>query len=566
MAAVFRYNNAGQPRRWILDRPVNGLSTNIVNPTTGAIRYFLASDAYSGGNRIAELNAIRASFAQWQSVPGTRLRFEEGGLLDPPVDVNINDRTNVIFWAKQTTLVNGGRDDISGTLGYSFYRLANDLTLLEVDIVLNGAQYDWYTDFNDTNSPSRFIEGVVLHEIGHLIGLDHSPLGASTMMVRGLAGINPQAGLSPDEISAVQYLYPQAPGSNLFANLQGTVVRQGTATGVAGAVVCLEDTAGNTFAATVTQANGTYMLPALPSGVHQARVTPLDPAFASSTLLQPRDITVDGTFKATTDFQPTTNVPVTLVAGVTETLNFGLASGNPAFRITRIRPPTSDPFYQRVINAPAVISPGTQDVILGVYGPDLPNSGAVLSISGDGLWIGPTQFTSSAFPDLHLISITVSVATNATPGFRSFYLRQGTNLAVANGFLEIAPAVPDFDLDGLDDRFQRRFFPLFTAGEAEPTADPDGDGLNNQAEYWAGTNPLNAQSRLRIDRIIRADQGVWLEWRSEPGKRFRAWRQSGVMAPWESIAPSIDATNQQVLTFLPGNSGSAGFYRIEAIP
>ena len=43
--------------------PDPSVDTNVVNPNTKAIRYFLASDAYSTTNTAAELNALRASFA-----------------------------------------------------------------------------------------------------------------------------------------------------------------------------------------------------------------------------------------------------------------------------------------------------------------------------------------------------------------------------------------------------------------------------------------------------------------------------------------------------------------------
>ena len=116
-AFVVELNDSGDPLRWHLNPleppvppnpPDQGVHTNVVNPLTKAIRYFLASDAYSTANAPAELNAVRASFAQWQSVPGTLLKFEEGGLVAPGVDINTSDNQNVVFWAKNSTLVNGG--------------------------------------------------------------------------------------------------------------------------------------------------------------------------------------------------------------------------------------------------------------------------------------------------------------------------------------------------------------------------------------------------------------------------------------------------------------------------
>ena len=77
------YQVTGPSLFWNLTNPPVSISTNVVNPGTRAIRFFLASDAYSPTNKTNELNAIRASFAQWQSIPGSIIKFEEAGLVPP---------------------------------------------------------------------------------------------------------------------------------------------------------------------------------------------------------------------------------------------------------------------------------------------------------------------------------------------------------------------------------------------------------------------------------------------------------------------------------------------------
>src|SRR5438874_12374774 len=92
--AFTSYLANGHYLRWDLQTP--GLySANLVNPATHAIRLYLASDAYSAAHKDAELNAVRACFDQWQSVPGTSVRFEEAGFVSPGVDLK-QDGANVI--------------------------------------------------------------------------------------------------------------------------------------------------------------------------------------------------------------------------------------------------------------------------------------------------------------------------------------------------------------------------------------------------------------------------------------------------------------------------------------
>ena len=77
------YNVTGPPLFWNQTNPPTDISTNVLNPASGAIRFFLAADAYSPTNTANELNALRASFGQWQSIPGATIKIEEAGLVAP---------------------------------------------------------------------------------------------------------------------------------------------------------------------------------------------------------------------------------------------------------------------------------------------------------------------------------------------------------------------------------------------------------------------------------------------------------------------------------------------------
>src|SRR5207247_9955773 len=232
-------------------------------------------------------------------------------------------------------------------------------------------------------------------------------------------------------------------------------------------------------AGTVTRADGSYDLPAMPPGQYRLRVTLLDPSVANNVSFRIRGRDIAPAYdSAGTSFLPSTTSPVTLTAGATVTQNFSVTSGDPAFRITHIRAPSAIAESFSWSPFPVSLRPGQSNYSIGVASTNLPTSGATLIITGDGLTLGEATFTT--FSGLNFISVPISVGTNATPGLRSLVVQLGNNVAYANGFLEIQPPVPDFNFDGLDDRFQRQYFPLFTAPEAGPNADPDGDGFNNE--------------------------------------------------------------------------------------
>jgi hypothetical protein len=559
--AVYRENADGQKCRWVIHQPVEGLHTNVVNPLTHAIRIFLGTRTFSVDNHVAELNAIRASFDQWQALPGHELRFEHAGTAASGLDVNLQDHTNLVCWALDSVWVNGGLDNISGSLGLTYTRQNQDNALLETDIVLNGMEFEWFTDIHETNTAARFIEGIVTHEVGHLLGLLHSPVGGTTLFPRGTGGVNSQAGLSLDELCAMRVLYPQPGVLKSLGALHGTVTRQGNP--VWGAVVILEDESGNLVSGGITQSNGQYSLQAIPPGVYQARVSPLDPSSAAHYLCRGQDIVNDPEFKPESSFLPSTNTPFTLSAGLTVSRNFVVAQGEPAFRVNRILRATAKTNDWWAVNAPTRVLQGDSNILVGVFGERVPTKGAALQITGTGIAAGPASFHPAAIAGLNLITVMLQVRSNAAPGLRSFLVHQGTNIAWANGCLEIAPRISDDNFDGLDDEFQRAYFPLFTAAEAAPGADPDGDGLTNAQEHWVKTDPTDADSVLKIDRIELAGTQVSLAWRGQRGFNYQVMSStepSRTAATTES--PSIAGIDTEMHWTMPLKDSPTKYYWI----
>jgi len=72
------------------------------------------------------------------------------------------------------------------------------------------------------------------------------------------------------------------------------------------------------------------------------------------------------------------------------------------------------------------------------------------------------------------------------------------------------------------------------------TNDWDGDGLSNRQEYLAGTDPRDALSYLRVERLT-AGSGL-------PTLEFRAVSNKTYSILWK---PSLDSGNWSVLTNLP---------------
>ncbi len=217
-------------------------------------------------------------------------------------------------------------------------------------------------------------------------------------------------------------------------------------------------------------------------------------------------------------------------------------------------------------NGTLSLAPGQSNLYLGVYGITFP-PGADLKVSGDGLTVTNVTLNQDPFHNgfWNLLSANVQVASNATPGMRTLMVELDGQVAYANGFLEIKNPAPDQNYDGLNDLWQRKYFPLWTAAEAGPAADPDRDGVINRFEYSLGTNPLVPD--LQASMATTASGQVALTWPSSPGRQYQVWTTPQTApATWAPLRALVTATATNTVfsdAILPNTQR---YYRIQILP
>jgi subtilisin family serine protease len=121
----------------------------------------------------------------------------------------------------------------------------------------------------------------------------------------------------------------------------------------------------------------------------------------------------------------------------------------------------------------------------------------------------------------------------------------------------------DTDGNGLPDWWELEYFGHLTG--TDPNADPDHDGMDNLAEWIAGTNPTNPASSLRLTLVSATNSdGAVLNWSSVAGKTYWLERSTNLATGFNSIVATNIAATAPTNTFtdpaiLPGNTR---FYRV----
>lgn len=575
-AAVVRTESGSPPLRWNFDRYLADFFPD-QNPSTRAIRFHLGTLVSRGGVQSNEWNSVRAAFAQWQTVPGTKILFEEGAPVPNPVNVSALDGRNDVVWLPSG---NYGQGDLgerislgSGTIALTVLSLDLDFdgsttgTIVEADTLLN-RDLDYFVDYQITTASRIFLESAMLHEIGHWLGMNHSPLGGATLWWQQGSGLGAGAGLSSDDISFARAQYGKPSSLAADGTLRGTVRLGGT--GVLGALVAAERPDGVVVAGTATEPDGSFRIPGIPAGQYRLRAYPADPnTGGDASLVRGLELDVSAAQRfsaANTTFLPTLDGVVTVGAGAEVERNLTVSGGTPPFRITEVRI-GFDPASRASGDQPLLLPAGQSNLWVGVFVPAALPANAVLKITGPGLTHGNTQVIKPALRQLTLVQVPVTVAADAPPGLRSIELTANGFTASAVGFVDIEPKMPDHNFDGLDDRFQRQYFVPWTRSEAGPESDPDGDGFVNRRESAMGSDPTNRASvAYRLTLIRMTTSGTELHWESAPGRRYQAWSRETLTSGWGTVGTPVTASGE-ISKFTDTRPASAArFYRITDAP
>jgi hypothetical protein len=216
----------------------------------------------SAGEPLAAVTSLMSAENTWNNVGESKFTFSYGGttsrcpsLVDECPGPQTFDGNNDVGWVA-----------ISGccTLGVTWYSTGIDD---EADTALN-TRFRW-----TTGSGSGYdVETVLLHEIGHTLGLDHSSVSAAVMYAT-YAGV--RRSLHEDDKRGVTYLYPETGATDEISGF----VTSAFGAAISGANVTI---AGLPVSAT-SSATGQFTLSGIPKNLGSYSITATASGYNSQT-------------------------------------------------------------------------------------------------------------------------------------------------------------------------------------------------------------------------------------------------------------------------------------------
>ncbi len=165
------------------------------------VRYEVNTNSSQELGQQTTLQVVQSSYTNWAQPACSGYTYEFDG--ETNGSWNSNDGMNTLVWfynPQQRPREIGGRATIGVTL--SVFR---GNSAFDGDILFNGIDHSWTT--NAVRNGQVDSVSIITHEVGHQLGLNHSPFQNATMYAAYLGG-DGAASLAEDDINGVCDLYP----------------------------------------------------------------------------------------------------------------------------------------------------------------------------------------------------------------------------------------------------------------------------------------------------------------------------------------------------------------------
>lgn len=350
---------------------------------------------------------IDSAFEAWESLPDVNVQFAPRGVVAAATTGTKNDGRVIVSLADELF-----KDQ--GALAMTTYTFDDSGHFIDADIQID----PWLLqgDFN--------IDTALRHEVGHVLGLDHSAV-LSAVMFPYVTTRDVATAFDSDDRIAIANTYPHADPTLTGATLEGRVM--GDNGGIFAAQVVAVSTRGEPVATGLTSASGEFTLAGIPAGEYRIYAEPLDGPVAPNVL--------QGTWRQA----KATPFPTVFYGGPPLRVENGRVYGN--LVVTTAGPVLLNPRWIGRCNGTDV-NVATSPVTVRA------GDTVTLAVAGDGFTSGMTQFEvlDPAFRRIsdyswgnNYAKATFVVEPDATAGSAVVLVHSGRETAALTGALRVTP-------------------------------------------------------------------------------------------------------------------------------
>jgi hypothetical protein len=307
------YDGNGQAIYWN-----NPSSVSVVIQSTGS------DNINDGSDEVALRNAIDA----WNDVTSTTATLVEvqSAAQRARTDWQADDIHLMMFDESNQSGYFGPSSGTVAVTPLTFYITG---AIIDADVLFNGGGYQFTTN----GQSGRFdIQDVATHELGHLLGLDHSGVAGATMFPYVDPAVILHRSLSADDVGGLRHMYP----AGSFGRIGGSLFRS-DGSPVIGAQISVRDSAGRTAGAILTNSAGAFTVQALEPGTYSVLAVPMDQPVSAANL--------SNWYTIQTNFGATLMGQAVVTGGGTSSIGGQTALPNTSLSLGR----SFDDFPQRVI-------------------------------------------------------------------------------------------------------------------------------------------------------------------------------------------------------------------------
>ena len=367
----------------------------------------------------SDLLALRNSFAAWTNVTTSTIAFTDGGTTSNS-NVNSTDGITTVTFQETANPLPPGVLAVTLNQVDSATGQISDSDLIFGDL-----------EFSTTGEATKNdLFSTAIHEVGHIVGLDHIAILASVMYPFGDTG--DQIALTQDDVAGAIEIYPTTGGQSGFGRITGIVLLNSAAV-FAGHVVAL-DSNGIPVVSTVIDSNdGSYTIANVPAGSYRVYVEPYDGPVSSANLFGGA---FDNTFTTafnTTFFggssDPALATTITVVAGQTNAntnINIALGAGPNLSQIGEAVLGTTP----TTLGGTALFKDLGDQFTMSVSGANINATGAV-SISGNDIAVSNINIANN------IATMDVNIPTSAARGARDIIYLEGALNSTLSGALVV---------------------------------------------------------------------------------------------------------------------------------